>query len=156
MNILYFSSFFKKNISQTKIPLLLWDPPSYTVTMSSSLPPTYFVLVLDYSSSYPSILAHLHLMGYSLTTPTPIVFTDLIPCVRFPQQVIKKASSISTLSLDFEPLFEDGCLKTVDCSLEMKKVPIRRRRVSCRASLSQETTFSTPRSREENPVVCLR
>ncbi|RDW44526.1 hypothetical protein B0I74DRAFT_140265 [Yarrowia lipolytica] len=37
-------------------------------------------------------------MGYSLTTPTPIVFTDLIPCVRFPQQVLKKASSISTLN----------------------------------------------------------
>ncbi|KAJ8051632.1 hypothetical protein B0I73DRAFT_137234 [Yarrowia lipolytica] len=47
-------------------------------------------------------------MGYSLTTPTPIVFTDLIPCVRFPQQVLKKASSISTLSLDFEPLDEES------------------------------------------------
>ncbi|RDW24415.1 hypothetical protein B0I72DRAFT_133607 [Yarrowia lipolytica] len=49
-------------------------------------------------------------MGYSLTTPTPIVITNLIPCLGFPQQVIKKASSISTLNLDFEPLFEDGRL----------------------------------------------
>ncbi|KAG5368952.1 hypothetical protein CJU90_1200 [Yarrowia sp. C11] len=49
-------------------------------------------------------------MGYSLTTPTPIVITNLMPCLGFPQQVIKKPFSISTLSLDFEPLFEDARL----------------------------------------------
>lgn len=49
-------------------------------------------------------------MGYSLTTPTPIVITNLSPCLGFPQKVIKNPSSISSLSLDFEPLFSDAKL----------------------------------------------
>ncbi|KAG5361011.1 hypothetical protein CJU89_4113 [Yarrowia sp. B02] len=46
-------------------------------------------------------------MGYSLYTQAPVVITNLIPCLGFPQRVVKKSSTISTLSLNFEPLFED-------------------------------------------------
>lgn len=46
-------------------------------------------------------------MGYSLYVPTPIVISNLIPCAGFPQTTVKRAYTVASLSLDFEPLFED-------------------------------------------------